>query len=93
MSPANSKKYMNGYMYWKGWFMKSKKHKAENASRKRAARKKKPWKWMEVDHIDSNPMNNSPSNLKVTSRRKNRIKWAFKAIKSRKSRKSRWGKY
>lgn len=33
----------------------------------------------EVDHKDSNPRNNNPSNLQVISRYKNRKKWAMKA--------------
>ena len=42
----------------------------------RSKRKKKGFlsRFDEVDHIDNNPENNSPDNLRVVSRHKNRIR-------------------
>ena len=53
---------------------------ARRAARNKARSKKKKNGLMnlgpndEVDHIDNNPENNSPSNLRVVSRHKNRIR-------------------
>lgn len=76
---------MREYMYWKWGYMKSRKKKDENASRKKARYKmEKKWKvrkfdWKEVDHKNSNPNDNSDNNLSVISRKRNRRKWARKA--------------
>ena len=42
----------------------------------RASKKKRGFlsRFDEVDHIDNNPQNNSPSNLRVVSRNKNRTR-------------------
>ena len=51
---------------------------ARRAARNKARSKKKKKGFLsrfdEVDHIDNNPENNSPSNLRVVSRRKNRTR-------------------
>ncbi len=52
---------------------------ARRAARNKARAKKKARKGFlsrfdEVDHIDNNPENNSPSNLRVVSRNKNRTR-------------------
>ena len=53
---------------------------ARRAARNKARSKKKKKGLMnlgpndEVDHIDNNPENNSPDNLRVVSRHKNRIR-------------------
>ena len=53
---------------------------ARRAARNKARSKKKKKGLMnlgpndEVDHIDNNPENNSPSNLRVVSRHKNRTR-------------------
>ena len=42
---------------------------------RRLAQKNKNLSWLdEVDHIDNNPNNNSPNNLRVVSRNKNRTR-------------------
>ena len=51
---------------------------ARRASRNKARANKKKKRFLsrfdEVDHIDNNPQNNSPSNLRVVSRNKNRTR-------------------
>ena len=51
---------------------------ARRAARNKARSKKKKKGFLsrfdEVDHIDNNPENNSPDNLRVVSRHKNRIR-------------------
>ena len=51
---------------------------ARRAARNKARSKKKKRGFLsrfdEVDHIDNNPENNSPDNLRVVSRHKNRIR-------------------
>ncbi len=58
-------------------------HSSERMKMERAARNKVRRKFMregkvkegqEIDHVDGNPMNNSPSNLRVVSRHTNRVK-------------------
>ena len=72
---TNSKEYMKNYMRR---YMTRKK-KDENASRKRARYDlEKSWRvkkfdWKEVDHKNSNPMNNNKKNLRVLSAKKNRF--------------------
>jgi len=50
----------------------------------RAKKKKRGFlsRFDEVDHIDNNPENNSPSNLRVVSRHKNRIRSHTKRSKT-----------
>ena len=51
---------------------------AARAARNKARAKKKKRGFLsrfdEVDHIDNNPLNNSPDNLRVVSRHKNRTR-------------------
>ena len=61
---------------------------ARRAARNKARSKKKKKGLMnlgsndEVDHIDNNPENNSPSNLRVVSRHKNRTRSHTKRSKA-----------
>ena len=49
---------------WKG------KNVSAKVSRQRARRKYKPPKGIDIHHIDGNPLNNEPSNLKMVTRKK-----------------------
>lgn len=97
--PTNDKKYMWTYMYWEKWYMKSKKRKSENATRKRARYKfVKEWKvskfdWKEVDHKKWVSKWNWKKNLRVLSRKKNRQLWVAKANKNMKKKKTRKSLY
>ena len=99
MCPANSKSYMNEYMYGNNWYMKSRSKKDDNASRKRARYHKekqwavKPFDWKEIDHKNWVKAGNGSSNLRVVSRETNRRLWAEKAIRTRKSRLAKGWKY
>ena len=59
---------------------------ARRASRNQARAEKKKsgnLSWLdEVDHMDNNPNNNSPSNLRVVSRNKNRTRSHTKRSKA-----------
>lgn len=76
--PSNSPEYIKANKHY--WDNPKQRERRKLAMRNRRA------KWMdgagrdkEIDHIDSNPFNNKASNLRVVSRRVNRIKWAKKA--------------
>lgn len=61
----------------------STKKQIQRRASRNGARKKmglKPGDKREVDHIDNNPMNNSPSNLRVVSRTFNRSRKKKKAL-------------
>lgn len=99
MCPANSKKYMNRFMYWPNGYMKSSAKKAENATRKRSrynAEKKgkvKPFDGKEVDHKAWVSAGNWEWNLRVISKTTNRKLWVKKAIATRKARLAKGWKY
>lgn len=86
---SNSKEYQkaNYKKYW--WWTKAKKDRAaRNTARNRAmaAGKVKKWDWKEIDH--KKPLSswgtNSPSNLRVLSRKTNRKNWAAIANRNKK---------
>ena len=78
-------------------FQSSKKAKRDRASRntarRRAEREGRVHKGdgREVDHVDSNPRRNVPSNLKVVSRRTNRAKKENSRRRGSRRNKSSWG--
>lgn len=78
-------------------FQSSKKAKRDRASRntarRRAEREGRVHKGdgKEVDHVDSNPRRNSPSNLRVVSRRTNRAKKENSRRRGSRRNRSSWG--
>lgn len=84
-----------GYREMYRKFQSSAKAKAERASRNSARRKAikagrvSKGDGKEIDHKDSNPLHNSPSNLRVVSRYTNRSK--KENSRRRGSRRKRWG--
>lgn len=78
-------------------FQSSKKAKRDRASRntarRRAEREGRVHKGdgKEVDHVDSNPRRNSPSNLRVVSRRTNRAKKENSRRRGSRRIRSSWG--
>lgn len=78
-------------------FQSSKKAKKDRASRntarRRAEREGRVHKGdgKEVDHVDSNPRRNSPSNLRVVSRRTNRAKKENSRRRGSRRNRSSWG--
>lgn len=91
--PSNSPEYVkaNYEKYWK-----NDKQREKSRNRMRARRKLmkewrvKEWDGKQVDHIDGNTKNNSRSNLRVISEKRNKQLWAAKAtrVKNAKKRKS-----
>ena len=79
-SEGKRKRTAKGVEHEYSRFQSSKKAKRDRASRntarRRAEREGRVHKGdgKEVDHVDSNPRRNSPSNLRVVSRRTNRAK-------------------
>lgn len=78
-------------------FQSSKKAKRDRASRntarRRAEREGRVHKGdgKEIDHVDSNPRRNSPSNLRVVSRTTNRKKKENSRRRGSRRNKSSWG--
>lgn len=76
--PSNSAAYIKAHPeYWNN---------PRERERRKLANRNRRAKWLygkgrnkEIDHIDNNPFNNSPSNLRVVSRTINRRKGAMKA--------------
>lgn len=78
-------------------FQSSKKAKRDrtsrNTARRRAEREGRVHKGdgKEVDHVDSNPRRNSPSNLRVVTRRTNRAKKENSRRRGSRRNRSSWG--
>ena len=78
-------------------FQSSKKAKRDRASRntarRRAEREGRVSKGdgKEIDHVDSNPRRNSPSNLRVVSRKTNRSKKENSRRRGSRRNRSSWG--
>lgn len=87
-----------GYKHEQEKFKSSAKYKAEQVSRVTARRKAirtgrvKKGEDRDVDHKDSNPLNNSPSNIRVVSRKTNRGKTENSRKRGSGRNRSRWGK-
>ena len=78
-------------------FQSSKKAKRDRASRNKARRQAEregrvhKGDGKEIDHVDSNPRYNGPSNLRVVSRRTNRAKKENSRRRGSRRNKSSWG--
>ena len=78
-------------------FQSSKKAKRDRASRNKARRQAEregrvhKGDRKEIDHVDSNPRHNVPSNLKVVSRRTNRAKKENSRRRGSRRNRSSWG--
>lgn len=87
-----------GYRHEQEKFKSSAKYKAEQVSRvtarKKAIRTGRVQKGSgkDIDHKDSNPLNNNPSNLRVVSRKTNRGKIENSRKRGSGRNRSRWGK-
>lgn len=87
-----------GYRHEQEKFKSSAKYKAEQVSRVTARRKAinsgrvRKGEDRDIDHKDSNPLNNSPSNLRVVSRKTNRGKTENSRKRGSGRNRSRWGK-
>ena len=87
-----------GYRHEQDKFKSSAKYKAEQVSRVTARRKAinsgrvRKGEDRDIDHKDSNPLNNSPSNLRVVSRKTNRGKTENSRKRGSGRNRSRWGK-
>lgn len=87
-----------GYRHEQEKFKSSAKYKAEQVSRVTARRKAissgrvRKGEDRDVDHRDSNPLNNSPSNLRIVSRKTNRGKTENSRKRGSGRNRSRWGK-
>lgn len=87
-----------GYRHEQKKFKSSAKYKAEQVSRVTARRKAissgrvRQGEDRDVDHRDSNPLNNSPSNLRIVSRKTNRGKTENSRKRGSGRNRSRWGK-
>jgi hypothetical protein len=76
--PSNSPEYIKANKEY--WDNPRERERRKLANRNRRAKwLYGKWRDKEIDHIDNNPMNNAPSNLRVISRTANRRKWAMKA--------------
>ena len=87
-----------GYRHEQEKFKSSAKYKAEQVSRvtarKKAIRTGRVQKGSDkdIDHKDSNPLNNNPSNLRVVSRKTNRGKTENSRKRGSHRNRSRWAK-
>lgn len=96
-SEGKRKRTAKGIAHEYSRFQSSKKAKRDRASRntarRRAERSGRVHKGdgKEVDHVDSNPRRNMPSNLRVVSRRTNRAKKENSRRRGSRRNKSSWG--
>lgn len=87
-----------GYKHEQEKFKSSAKYKAEQVSRVTARRKAirsgrvRKGEDRDVDHKDSNPLNNSPSNIRIVSRKTNRGKTENSRKRGSGRNRSRWGR-
>lgn len=87
-----------GYEHEQEKFKSSAKYKAEQVSRVTARRKAirtgrvRKGEDRDVDHKDSNPLNNSPSNIRVVSRKTNRGKTENSRKRGSGRNRSMWGR-
>lgn len=87
-----------GYKHEQEKFKSSARYKAEQVSRVTARKKAikegrvKKGSDRDIDHIDSNPRNNSPSNIRVVSRSTNRGKTENSRRRGSGRNRSRWGR-
>ena len=87
-----------GYKHEQNKFKSSAKYKAEQVSRVTARRKAikegrvRKGEERDLDHKDSNPLNNSPSNLRIVSRKTNRGKTENSRKRGSGRNRSRWGR-
>ena len=87
-----------GYRHEQEKFKSSAKYKAEQVSRVTARRKAinsgrvRKGEERDLDHKDSNPLNNSPSNLRIVSRKTNRGKTENSRKRGSGRNRSRWGR-
>ena len=92
------KRIAAGYEHEQEKFKSSAKYKAEQVSRVTARRKAirtgrvRKGEDRDVDHKDSNPLNNSPSNIRVVSRKTNRGKTENSRKRGSGRNRSRWGR-
>lgn len=96
-SEGKRKRTAKGVEHEYSRFQSSKKAKRDRASRntarRRAEREGRVHKGdgKEVDHVDSNPRRNSPSNLRVVSRQTNRAKKENSRRRGSRRNRSSWG--
>ena len=87
-----------GYKHEQSKFKSSAKYRAEQVSRVTARRKAikegrvRKGEERDLDHKDSNPLNNSPSNLRIVSRKTNRGKTENSRKRGSGRNRSRWGR-
>ena len=87
-----------GYRHEQEKFKSSAKYKAEQVSRVTARRKAinsgrvRKGEERDLDHKDSDPLNNSPSNLRIVSRKTNRGKTENSRKRGSGRNRSRWGR-
>lgn len=73
---AKPRDYRREYDTYQGTLDQKRRRAKRNAVRRKfeAAGRVKKGDGMDIDHVDGNPHNNSPSNLKVVTKAKNRSK-------------------
>lgn len=82
---ANNSKEYNKKNYKKYRWNRKALNERNNRNKARRAKWLKVWDDREVDHKNSNALDNNMSNLQVINRKKNRMKWAMKANRKKSS--------